>query len=77
MSNFRMPAEKIRIEYYEAKGNVLKMKMYPYCPFKVGEAIDVDNENARISGTVISKLGVFATMRITHIKEKPKATLIN
>jgi len=71
-----MPAEKIRIEYYEATGNILKMKMYPFCPFKVGEAVDVDNENARISGMIIDKLGVFAKMRITNIKEKPKVALI-
>lgn len=71
-----MPREKVYIETYEAKGNILKMKMYPYCPFKVGEAVDVDNDIARISGMIIDKLGVFAKMRITNIQEKPKVPII-
>jgi hypothetical protein len=70
-----MPAEKIRVEHYEVQGNVIKMKLYPYCPYKVGELIDIDNEKARISGKVIEKLGVFCKMRIALIEEKPK--LIN
>lgn len=76
MSNFRMPAEKIHVEQYLAQGNIIKMKL-TYCPYRVGEAIDIDNENARISGQIIEKLGKYIKMRITHIQEKPKATLIN
>ena len=77
MSNFRMPAEKIRVEQYHAQGNIIRLKLYPYCPYKVGELIDIDNENARISGKVIEKLGNFIKMRIALIEEKPKAKLIN
>jgi hypothetical protein len=76
MSNFRMPSEKIHVEYYEAKGNILKAKLYPYCPFKVGEAVDVDNEKARITGQVIDKLGNFVKIRITNIKEKPQIPIL-
>lgn len=71
MSNFRMPAEKVRIEQYTAQGNVIKMKLTE-CPFRIGEAIDIDNDKARISGQIIDKAGKYIKMRITHIKEKPQ-----
>lgn len=77
MSNFRMPAEKVHLESYRVRGNVIQMKLYPHCPYKVGEAIDIDTDKARISGTVIEKLGVFCKMRIALIEEKPKVSLIN
>jgi hypothetical protein len=66
--------DKVHIEHFNAKGNILKAKL-TFNPFKIGERIQIENEKGKVQGVVISKLGKYITMRIEQVSEKQLPTV--